>query len=66
MKFKLTKAHISALKTGARAFLALVVYVVLTSLKVPVEIAGFLSVITPILVHAIDPTFKDYGVGSKP
>lgn len=66
MKFKFTKAQVSALKTGARAFLALVVYVVLTSLKVPVELAGFLSIVTPIVVKAIDPTFKDYGVGSKP
>ena len=66
MKFKLSKARVSALKTALRAFLALVVYVVLTSLDVPVQFAGTLSVLTPILVHAIDPTFKDYGVGSKP
>ena len=66
MKFRLTTAQLSAIKTGGRAFLALVVYVILTGFKVPVEFAGVLSVATPVILHAIDPTFKEYGLGKTP
>jgi hypothetical protein len=62
---KLTSAQISAIKTGARAFAALLVYTVLTSLKVPAEFSGVLSVATPVILKAIDPTFKEYGKGKK-
>lgn len=63
MKLKLSKAKKSALGTGLRAFIALVVYIVLSSLEVPVQFAGSLSILTPIILHAIDPNFKDYGKG---
>ena len=65
MKLKLTPAKLSAVKTGARSFLALLVYVALTSLKVPQEFAGTLAVVTPIILKAIDPTFTEYGKGKK-
>lgn len=62
---KLSPAKISAIKTGARSFLATVLYAVLTSLHVPQEFAVSLAVVTPIILKAIDPTFKEYGKGSK-
>lgn len=64
MKLKLSKAKVSALKTALRAFVALVVFTVLQGLEVPVQFSGTLSILTPIVLKMIDPTFKDYGVGS--
>lgn len=60
---KLSTAQVSALKTALRAFLALVVFILLQGLKVPVEFSGTLSVLTPIILKYIDPTWKVYGVG---
>ena len=60
----ITPARISALKTGLRSVAAILVFTLLHSLKLPVEYAGFLAAITPIILKAIDPTFKEYGVGS--
>lgn len=65
MKLKITPAQLSALKTAFRAAAALAVFSLLQSLKVPVEFSGIVGTFTPVILKLIDPTFKDYGVGSE-